>query len=422
MVKVFKFGGASVRDIERINRVFDILNTYKQDKILIVISAMGKMTNALEKIVKAHYNPEQDAFAALNEVKAFHYGILDGLFDPNDPIYASVNDTFVEIEWMIEEEVHENYDYTYDQIVSVGELLSTKIVSAYLNKKGLQTHWLDARDVIHTDNTFRDGRINWKLTNERIQQKVPALLDQQMIITQGFIGSTSENFTCTLGREGSDYSAAIFAYSLNAGSVSIWKDVPGILTGDPTLFEEVEKINELSYREAIEMTYYGAKVIHPKTIKPLQNKNIPLHVKSFLEPEGAGTIISNKQIESYPSIVVVEHDQCMIHISVNDFSFVAEHHLSEIFALLAKYRVKVNLMRNTAISFTVCADHIIERVTPLIEELETHYKVLKETNLELITVRHSKDELLQKLEKGKVILMQERLKDTVQMVVRIIPS
>lgn len=422
MVKVFKFGGASVRDIDRINQVFDILNTFKQDKILIVISAMGKMTNALEKVVKAHYDPKQDAFAALNKVKSFHYSIMDDLFDPEDPVYASINDTLVEIEWMIEEEVHINYDYTYDQIVSVGELLSTKIVSAYLNKRGIQNQWLDARDVIHTDNTFRDGRINWQLTNERIQNKIPVIVDQQMIVTQGFIGSTSENFTCTLGREGSDYSAAVFAYSLNAESVSIWKDVPGILTGDPTLFKEVEKMDELSYREAIEMTYYGAKVIHPKTIKPLQNKNIPLHVKSFLEPEGSGTIISNKQIKNYPPIVVVEHDQCMIHISVNDFSFVAEHHLSEIFALLAKYRIKVNLMRNTAISFTVCADHIIERVAPFISELENHYKVLKETNLELITVRHSEDEMLQKLEKGKVILMEERLKDTVQMVVRIIPS
>ncbi|MEL6988481.1 MAG: aspartate kinase, partial [Bacteroidota bacterium] len=348
--KIFKFGGASVRDAERIKNVGHILNDYKDQPIVIVISAMGKITNALEEVVKAFQTSTMDAAEALQKVKTFHATLLKELFQDDDPIYPTINDTFVEIDWMIEEEFPESFDYAYDQIVSVGELLSTKIVAAYLNNIGIKNTWLDARDIIQTDNTYRDGRVNWQLTKERTKSTIPTLLEKGLVITQGFIGSTSENFTTTLGREGSDYSAAIIGYCLDAGSVSIWKDVPGILTGDPKLFEDVEKIDQLSYREAIEMTYYGAKVIHPKTIKPLQNKAIPLHVKCFLDKEGSGTIISNEEVNNYPSIVVVEHNQCMLHISVNDFSFVAEHHLSEIFTLLAKHRIKVNLMRNTAIS------------------------------------------------------------------------
>jgi len=421
--KVFKFGGASVRDADAIRNVANILKKYPEEKILIVVSAMGKTTNALEKVVAAYTKITEDAFALLEEVKQAHYQVAQELFGTEHPIFSLLNDTFVEIEWVIEEDQQDSYDYIYDQIVSIGEMASTRMLAAFLALEGLSATWLDARDVIRTDDTFREGRVDWETTGTLCQQKLPSLLEKNdLVITQGFIGGTQENFTTTLGREGSDYSAAIFAYQLNAESVSIWKDVPGILTGDPRLFENVQKIDRLSYKEAIEMTYYGAKVIHPKTIKPLENKNIPLYVKSFVDPSGEGTMITTDVNVTYPPVVVVEPNQVLLHISTRDFSFVTERHLGFLFQQFDKYRIKINMMQNMAISFTVCVTERSERLAKLIPELEKDFKLVVDRNLELITVRHYTDDIVATLSSGKIILFEEYIRGTMSMVVKEIPK
>lgn len=421
-MKVFKFGGASVKDADSIRNVVNILKKYADEETVIVISAMGKSTNALEKVVDAYFDANKNANEPLLEVRTQHFEIMKELFDPSDEVFNSVNDTFVEIDWVLEDQPEEKYDYIYDQIVSIGELVSTKIVTAFLNKSELPAVWLDARDIIQTDNTHREAKVNWEETQQRMNELIPDLSKKGLVVTQGFIGSTSENFTTTLGREGSDYSAAIFAYCLHAKSMSIWKDVPGILTADPRLFKHVTKIDRLSYREAIEMTYYGAKVIHPKTIKPLQNKNITLYVKSFIEPDGSGTIISANLENYYPPVIVVEKNQALLHISTRNFSFVAEDNLSVIFQALAKNRIKVNMMQNTAISFSVCVDNKPRRIKGLLEDLEQSFKVLKNENLELITIRHYKNEVIENLKKGKLVILEERIRNNAQMVVKDIPA
>jgi aspartate kinase len=310
----------------------------------------------------------------------------------------------------------------YDQIVCMGELVSSKIVAAYLNKIGLKTHWLDARDVVATDNTYREGWVVWDKTKANAQKYVTPLLEQGgFVLTQGFIGSTSENFTTTLGREGSDYSAAIFSFCLDAESMSIWKDVPGVLNADPRLFDNVIKLDRLSYKEAIEMTYYGASVIHPKTIKPLQNKNIPMFVKSFLDPDAPGTEISSDNEETYPPIVVVEKNQALLHISTLDYSFVAEHHMARLFAKAADLRIFVNMMQNTAISFTICVGNVPDRIERFIREVSDEFKVKSEEELELITIRHYTPETIENLKKGKMVLFEERIRNTMQLVVKNIP-
>ena len=310
----------------------------------------------------------------------------------------------------------------YDQIVSMGELVSSKIVAAYLNKVGLHTHWLDARDVVATDNTYREGWVIWEKTKANAQREVaPLLASGGFVLTQGFIGATSENFTTTLGREGSDYSASIFSYCLDAEGMFIWKDVPGVLNADPRLFENVIKLDRLSYREAIEMTYYGASVIHPKTIKPLQNKNIPLFVKSFIDPDGAGTEISSDNEETYPPIVMVEKNQSLLHISTLDYSFVAEHHMARLFNKLADLRLFVNMMQNTAISFSICVPTVSDRVDRFIREISDEFKVKREDGLELMTIRHFTPETLENLKKGKIVLYEERIRETMQLVMRNIP-
>ncbi len=421
-MRVFKFGGASVKDAEAVRNVANILQNYKGEQLVIVVSAMGKTTNAMERIVNAYYKKTGEAQARLEEVRQAHYAVLKELFEANDPIFDTVNDTLVEIEWVLEEEPEESYDYIYDQIVSIGEFLSTQIVSAYLNKAELPTTWLDARDVILTDNTYRAAKIQWDATIKNANRVVTPSLEKGFVLTQGFVGGTSENFTTTLGREGSDFTAAIFSYCLDAESMSVWKDVPGILTANPRIFKNVTKIDHLSYREAIEMTYYGAKVIHPKTIKPLQNKNIPMYVKSFVEPNGEGTLISGDTEINYPPIIVVEKEQILLHISTRNFSFVAEDNLSVIFAALAKHQLKVNMMQNTAISFSVCLTNRPERIAALIEDLSEDFKITKEENLELITIRHYKSEVVERLKVNKLILLEAYIRDMIQMVVKDVPE
>ncbi|MBK8426369.1 MAG: aspartate kinase [Lewinellaceae bacterium] len=421
-MKVFKFGGASLKDAAGVQNVASILQQFSQEQLVIVVSAMGKTTNALEEVVAAYVKQTGQAQELYEAFKEKHYAIMRDLFEPGDEVFTVINDTFVEGEWMLEEKPSDNYDYIYDQIVCMGELVCSKIVAAYLNKVNLKTTWLDARDVVATDNTYREGWVIWEKTQANAQKIVPPLFEQgNFVITQGFIGSTSENFTTTLGREGSDYSASIFSFCLNAESMSIWKDVAGVLNADPRLFENTIKLDRLSYREAIEMTYYGASVIHPKTIKPLQNKNIPLYVKSFLNPEAAGTEISSDLEETYPPIIVVEKNQALLHISTLDYSFVAEHHMSRLFGKAADLRIFVNMMQNTAISFTICVTNVPDRVEKFIKAVSDEFKVKTEEGLELITIRHYNQETIDNLKKGKMVLFEERIRNTMHMVVKNIP-
>lgn len=421
-MQVFKFGGASIKDAAGVRNVAAILQAYAGQPLVIVVSAMGKTTNALEEVVAAHARQDGQARTLYEAVRKRHYELMEALFDPNDEVFAEVNDAFVEGEWVLDDAPAADYDYMYDQLVSVGELVSSRIVAAFLNKSGLTTHWLDARDVVKTDNTYREGWVIWDATKKAAtDHALPLLRQGGFILTQGFIGATSENFTTTLGREGSDYSAAIFSHCLDAERMVIWKDVPGVLTADPRLFENVTKLDRLSYREAIEMTYYGATVIHPKTIKPLQNKNIPLYVKSFIEPAGAGTEISSDADDHYPPMVMVEKNQALLHISTLDYSFVAEHHMARLFGKLADLRIFVNMMQNTAISFSICVPNVQDRIEAFIADVSDQFRVKKEEGLELITIRHYNEDTVQSMRKGKVVLYEERIRKTVQLVVRNVP-
>ena len=422
-IKVFKFGGASVKDAVAIKNVTNILKKYKGDSILIVVSAMGKTTNALEKVVSAYFDPKEDALGVLETVHQQHLQVANELLGENAEINKKIARFVNNVKKLVQKKSSKRYGYVYDQIVSLGELLSTTIVAAYLNHKGQSTHWLDARKMVKADNTYREGNINWEATQKNVSRNVIKLLDKNgFVLTQGFIGSSKENATITLGREGSDFTAAIFSFCLDAESMSIWKDVPGILTGDPRLFKKVDKIDRLSYKEAIEMTYYGAKVIHPKTIKPLQNKNIPMYVKSFVEPEGEGTFIGSDVDALYPPVVVVEKNQVMLQISTKDFSFVAEHHLSDIFKLFTKYRTKVNMMQNMAISFSVCVTKKdMDRLSQLIEDLKNEFNVVIEKDLELITIRHYHKSVIDQMKRQKIVLLEERIRQTIQMVVKDVP-
>ena len=424
-LKVFKFGGASLRDADAIRNVAEILTLFKDDLILIVVSAMGKTTNALEEIARAYWKGELDtAREKLGEIHSSIIHVAENLFEGKIPadLRANVNDLLVTIEWMFEDEPNELYDYDYDQIVSLGELLSSQLVAAYLNHRELGTGWLDARDCIVTDNTYREGWVQWPETQAKITKLVPPQLKvNNFVLTQGFIGNTSENYTTTLGREGSDYSAAIFSYCLDAGGMYIWKDVPGVLTADPRLFENVTKIDRLSYKEAIEMTYYGAKVIHPKTIKPLQNKSIPLHVRSFVHPQAVGTIVSDEAGDTYPPMVAVEKEQALVNISTRDFSFVAEHHINQLFEHITSTRLQVNMMQNTAISFNIVVNNIDDRIERFQELVREDFKTTVDRDLELITIRHYTPEVTESMRRGKVLLLEGRLPLTLQMVVKEVP-
>ncbi len=419
---VFKFGGASIKDTDGIKNVANILSGYKNDRIVIVISASGKTTNHLEDVMNAYYNNSRDVQEKIDFVKKHHFGLIDGLFAPGSEIYATVNDLFVEIDWIVEEAPKHDYDYIYDQLVSVGEMLSTRIVTAYFNQIDIASKWIDARDIIKTDATYREAQILWNETQDAVNKIIePIISDGKFVVTQGFIGSTDDNQTTTLGREGSDFTAAILSYCLNATKMTIWKDVEGVLTADPRLFKNVQKLARLSYKEAIEMTYYGASVIHPKTIKPLQNKNIPLYVQSFVDPKTEGTYIGPDVDDHYPPIVVLERNQTLLHIATRDFSFVVEHHMAYLFKVFAELRIFINMMRNTAISFTVCVPDLPDRIEKLKVILEKEYSVTVETGMELITIRHYQEDVLKSLTKGKIVLLEERLRNTVQMVVKDIP-
>lgn len=416
-MKIFKFGGASIKDADGFRNVKRILDLYKHDELVLVVSALGKTTNALEQIAASYFNKSGNAFQLFEKLKQHHFEILSSLLPENHPAFDSLNNTFVEIEWVMEDEPSASYDFVYDQLVSIGEMASSKMLAAFLNESGFRIEWQDARDFIRTDNSYREGKITWSVTEKNCNEKIPSLLRKSWIITQGFIGGTTENFTTTLGREGSDYSAAILAYCLNAESVTIWKDVAGVLNADPRYFAEQKKIDELSYKEAIEMAFYGATVIHPKTMKPLQNKNIPLYVKSFLHPESEGTVIKeNCENENSIPVLVLKPEQILISVSPKDFSFMDEENLENIFNLMVKHRLHFNMMQNAAISFSFCADNSASRINPFIEELSNDYKILTNDGLELLTIRHYNEEVLQQQTTNRKILLEQKTRQTIQMV------
>lgn len=416
---VFKFGGASVKDAEGVVNLASVVKKFEEDQMLIVVSAMGKTTNALEKLAKAYFDGDDSLQAIFDEVKKYHHAIMEALFAPSHPIFDEVANTFVEIDWIIEDEPHDDFDFIYDQVVSIGELVSTRIVNAYLNKSGLRSAWLDVRGYVHTDNTYREGMVQWDKTRTAIQKDIPGLLQKGIVVTQGFLGGTSENFTTTLGREGSDYTASIFASCLGAESVTTWKDVPGILNADPKFFADTVKFDELSYTEAIEMTYYGASVIHPKTIKPLQNAKIPLLVKPFIDPEAPGTIIHESSANIFVKpVIILKHNQVLLSLSAKDYSFISEDHLSDIFKMFAQNHVKVNMMQTSALSFTVCFDFKEDRFKKLFEELGLRFKVKYNNDLTLITVRHYTNDWLNELKAGKTILLEQTSRNTIQLAVK----
>jgi aspartate kinase len=416
---VFKFGGASVKDAAGVINLSNIVKKYTGQQLLIVVSAMGKTTNALEKLTKAYADGSDEVNDIFSEIKEYHFNIINELFEPSHPVYNEVANTFVEIDWMIEDEPHDNYDFVYDQIVSIGELVSTRIVTAYLNQTGIKTQWLDARSYIHTDNNYREGNVDWIKTKVSISQEIPKLLDKGIVLTQGFIGGTSENFTTTLGREGSDYTASIFASSLQAESVTTWKDVPGILNADPKFFADTVKFDELSYSEAIEMTFYGASVIHPKTIKPLQNTKIPLLVKSFNDPDADGTVISETANPFFEKpVIILKQNQVLLSISAKDYAFISEDHLSEIFGLFAQNHVKINIMQTSALSFSVCFDLKPERFEKLLSAFSLNFRVRYNDDISLLTVRHYKLGALRDLVANKIVLLEQISRNTAQMVIK----
>ena len=414
-MKVFKFGGASVKDADGMRNVASIIEKYNDGKLLVVVSALGKTTNALEDVVKAYISNNGEAKILIEKIKQSHFDICKDLFeDKNHPVYDQLNNFFVEMEWQIEEERMEEYNYVYDQIVSVGELLSTTVLSHYINEIGIKNTWLDVRDVIKTDDTYREGNVNWLKTTELIQEKVLSILENSIVITQGFLGSTPENCTTTLGREGSDYTAAIFTNILNAENQTIWKDVPGVLSGDPRKFTDAVLLEEISYLEAVEMTFYGASVIHPKTIKPLQNKGIPLLVKSFIHPENKGTIVGTKNSASLPPVRVVKEDQCLLTFHTKNFSFIAEEVISDLLSAFAAANFKMNMMQNGAISFQACVDNIPEKIAKVKKAIEHEFDIDQNENLTLLTIRHYNEEVIASHKMNKKAIIEQKRHTTWQ--------
>ena len=407
-MKVFKFGGFAVSTSANIKNLVEIINMNSDDQLLIIVSAMGKTTDALEKLCAAYINNKEEAFLILKEIKQFHDQIILELFELQDhPVFDEIANTFIEIEWILEDEPHPDYNFNYDQIVSIGELVSSKIISAYLTKCNIKNKWIDARSYIHTDNTYREGIINWDKTKASIYQ-LKEEYKAQTIISQGFIGGTSENFTTTLGREGSDYSAAVFAACLLAESLTVWKDVPGIMNADPALFSSAQKYDELPYSEALELAYYGANIIHPKTIKPLQNEGIALLVKPFLNPEQKGTRIDqfakpNTQIQA----IVLKKNQVLLNISTKDFSYMDERNLSDLLHAFSEAHIKLNMMQLSALSLSVCIDQNSLKLKKLTNLFESKFLFSIKDGLELLTIIHFREEELKKLCKDRIIIMEQ---------------
>lgn len=416
-MRIYKFGGASVKDAKGVKNLASVLKETGYENTLIVVSAMGKTTNAMEVVIKNYFENKGELQSSIHDVIKYHNEILLDLFEnEGHKVFSAVKSLFDELNLFFKSNKSPDYNYVYDQTIGFGELISTTIISYYLNDIGLKNKWLDVREYIKTDNYYRRANVNWDETQDHISSR----FDKSVLyITQGFLGSDPNNFTTTLGREGSDYTAAIFAYCLNANSVTIWKDVPGVLNADPRYFENAQLLNQISYREAIELAFYGASVIHPKTLQPLQQKEIPLYVKSFLNPKSVGTCVSKgNAIEPEVPCFIVKKNQILISLSSLDFSYIVEENISEIFSLLHLYKMKVDVIQNSAISFSVCIDNIYDNRDKLLQHLKAKFNVTCHDDVSLYTIRHYNDDAIRELEKDKTVLLKQLTQETVQIVTK----
>lgn len=421
-MQVYKFGGASIATPDRMEALLPIITDAKQPVVL-VVSAIGKTTNALEAIVNAACkNKKEEAHQLSHVLEHEHLDYAKAIL--NDQYYAeahkALNVFFTELQWAIDDAAPEKYDYSYDQIVCMGELLSTRIFAFYLNQQGLNFEWVDVRDVIRTDETYRDAKVDWAYSEAQANETMGKILTAgKSIMTQGFIGATADNASVTLGREGSDYTAAMLAAMLKLDAVTIWKDVEGLQNADPKQFPNTVKVEAITYHEVIEMAYYGAQVIHPKTIKPLQNNNIPLYVKCFLNKDLKGTVIQS-EVSSifYPPLIILKQKQILLQVTAKDFSFITEDNLSNLYRMFHAQNIKVNLIQNAAISFVACIDHNEEKVNALINILDKDYKVFRNEDVQLLTIRHYTPEILFDLTKSRHILLEQKTRQTVQVVMK----
>ena len=416
-MRVFKFGGASVKDANGVRNLVSVLEQTGSNNTLIIVSAMGKMTNALEHVVNAYFEDKTILKESVNNVISFHNSILIDLFEnESHPVFTQITDLFNDLELFLKTNKSPDYNFVYDQVIGYGELASTTIISTYLNHKDIKNEWLDVRPLIKTDNYYRYANVNLELTQRAITKNVK---QDTLYITQGFLSSDANNFTTTLGREGSDYTAAIFGYCLNAKSVTIWKDVPGVLNADPRHFSETQLLENISYTEAIELAFYGASVIHPKTLQPLQQKEIPLHVKSFLKPLDNGTVVNKTEgISPKLPCFILKQNLVLVSISTLDFSYIVEENISEIFTLLAHHKMKVDVIQNSAISFSVCFENTFNNLDKLLLALKAKFKVTCHENINLYTVRYFDTKVIDDLEKGKTILLKQQFQETVQIVTK----
>lgn len=427
-MKVYKFGGASVKNAAAVRNMAEIIRKHEQDSLIVVISAMGKTTNALEKLVESYFQEEEENKKILFEqVKEYHYQIINELFtDKKHDIFLAADQIFYHLYYYLKEKPGKNYNFEYDRIVSTGEILSTKIIASYLKSSGIENRWFDARQLIITNSNYRDAALDWLKTENLIQDKISGYLQKRRLkglssiaIIQGFVGGTTQGFATTLGREGSDYSAAIIAYAVKAKEVVIWKDVVGVLNADPKLFKNTTLLNNISYQEAIELSYYGATVIHPKTLKPLLKKSIPLRVKSFYHPDKEGSLINNETAgDGYHPSYIIKFNQVLLSVFPKDFSFIAEKNLSRIFSECAQNSIKINLMQNSALSFSICFDEDKIKTPNLLKSLGKIYTVKYNTHVQLITIRHYEKANLQELLQGKKILIEQKNRTTLQWVVK----
>jgi len=416
-MRVFKFGGASVKDAKGVKNLISVLDQVGHDNTLIIVSAMGKTTNALEQVIGNYFDNKPELQQAIQAVMTYHNDIVLELFEnKNHPVFDITNALFEELTTFLKTNKSPDYNFVYDQVIGFGELVSTTIISQFLNLNGFTNNWIDVRQLIKTDDYYRRANVNWDLTQQLITKHVDT---SKLNITQGFLGSDKNNFTTTLGREGSDYTAAILAYCLSADSVTIWKDVPGVLNADPRHFKNAQLLNAISYTEAIELAFYGASVIHPKTLQPLQRKEIPLYVKSFLQPNEDGTIVSKiKGIEPKVPCFIVKQNQVLLSLSTLDFSYIVEDNISEIFNLLSKYKMKVDVIQNSAISFSVCFDNNYNNLEPLLLHLKAKFKVTCNDNVSLYTIRHYNQKAIADLEVGKTVLLKQMFQETLQIVTK----
>ena len=419
-MQVFKFGGASVNSVEAIKNMAHIVADHIEEPLVVVVSAMGKTTNLLEKIIPGIPKSEEERRELIEQTKKYHFDIATQLLPNDDPTLQRLNNLFDQLD-KTSSQIPTTYNFDYDRVVSFGEIISTTLISGYLNSIGINNKWIDVRQIIRTDENYREGIVDFETTRRQAQEIIKSgfkIQNSKLIITQGFIAGTVAGTTTTLGREGSDYSASILSYCLDADSMTIWKDVPGFLNADPKFFANTVKINKIPFNEAIELAYYGASVIHPKTVKPIQNKGIRLNIKSFKDPTAEGSVIGPfKSIEPLTPLYIFKNDQVLISIQPKDFSFIAEENLQTIFAVLAELNVRVNIMQNSALSFSLCMNHNEILLKQIRERLESQFRLVYNTGLQLITIRYYNQQIIDEIVGGRNIILQQRSRTITQILV-----